>query len=1050
MAAMILQLLYLFIIDGLFLGLLLGGIVLPLALAKRATYAVLKRNFLGYFSNPSGYVFLCLFVCLTSIGAFFRHGFFSSNLANLDQLNGVLPWIMLIFIPTITMSIWADERRQGTDELLLTLPAADFDIVVGKYLAAASIFTVSLIFSQLSSYAVLVSLTLGDMDAGLIFTTYLGYWFMGLAMLAVGMVASFLTSNLTVGFILGAAMNAPLVLAQTADLAIARASLASSVSRWSLAAQFDDFGRGVISIASTTYFLLVAALGVYLSIVLIGRRHWFNSSEGQSRWRVLGYAGVSIVSGIALAAMLMYQWRNESSSAGNDASSRIIVAVLWGVLGGVAIGVASVSLVSVVMGFLRPDWVRRNMFDQYVVRAMSLGALVVGVSYFLSNYDFARFDMTRGQVSSLSPKTMELVRDLKYQHPIVIDAYLSAEMPERYAKTKYDLLSLLKEFQSLAGAGIQVNIHDNLERASEEAREAEAQYGIVPRPVTLLSRGSIREEQLILGVGFRCGLEKVSVPFLDYGVPVEYELVRSLTTVAQGERSSRKKVFVVNTDAQMMGGFTMNMMSPQQIPEQALIGELRKQYTVESLDLTEPLSLEKVKPGDVMLVVQPSSLGPQQMANLVDAVKKGVPAAIFEDPAPAVLGHVPGTGEPKRPSGFGAPPQPKGDIRTLWRSIGVMALGDTGSAGEPTVDLVWQSYNPYKQLALEGISPELVFVRQTQPTTPAGQPAFNPEEPVVSTLEEVLLPFPGGVIRADGVEGIEFTELVRTGDEAAGRVGVREWTQARTDRDQLAAVRGSPTGKQYVLAAQLTGKQPAEPEKQEDPKADDAEANIAPRSLNVIYVADIDCLHSQFVDMRARPENELFGDVKFNFDNVSFVLNVIDHLGGDDRFLAIRTRKFSHPTLRAVERETERSRAEMEQEIAAFRADYKKRADEADQAREESLKKFRDELEKLKARQERGEEVDYNRLRAIMEELEIQTRVQTQISENTKRSLEQETERKIEKIQLANELQIYRIQNWFKAWAILLPPIPPLLLGLVVFARRRILEREGISKTRMR
>jgi ABC-2 type transport system permease protein len=1049
MGAMILQLLYLFLIDGLFLALLLGVVVVPLALGKRATYAVLKRNFLGYFSNPTGYVFLCLFVVLTSLGAFFDHRFFSSNLANLEQLNRVIPWIMLIFIPTITMSIWADERRQGTDELLLTLPAGDFDIVVGKYLAAAAIFTVSLIFSQLSSYAVLVSLTLGDMDTGLIFTTYLGYWFMGLSMLAIGMVASFLTSNLTVGFILGALLNAPLVLAKTADLVIARANLASTVSRWSLAAQFDDFGRGVISLASGTYFLLIAALGIYLSIVLIGRRHWFNSSEGQTRWRVLGYAIVSLVAGVSIAAIVLNQSSDTASAGFTDTSSHMMVAALWGTLGGVAIGLASVSLVSVVIGFLRPDWVRRNMFDQYVVRAMSLAALVFGVSYFLANYDFARADMTRGQVSSLSRQTRDLVGNLDNKYPIVIDAYLSADMPERYAKTKYDLLSLLKEFKALAGAGIQVNIHDNLERASEEAREADAQYGIVPQGVTHLSRGAIRNEQVILGVGFRCGLEKVSVPFLDYGVPVEYELVRSLTTVAQGERTRRKKIFVVNTDAQLTGGFTVNMMSPQQIPEQAIIGELRKQYTVESLDLTEPLSLDKVKSGDVMLVVQPSSLGPQQMANLVNAVKQGVPAAIFEDPLPVVFGYVPGTAEPKRQSGFGAPPQPKGDIRTLWKAIGVSALGDIGGVGEPRVNVVWQNYMPYKNLDL-GFGPELVFVRKEQPND-EGKPAFNPEQDVVKTLEEVLFPFPGGVVRADGGDDVEFVELVRTGDREAGFVSVRQLLDNRMNPAEMDALRGKPTGKQYVLAAQVKGKKPAA-DKSEDAKSDGEkkEAATEQRPLNVIYVADIDCLHSEFVGIRARPENEMFGNVKFNFDNVSFVLNAIDHLAGEDRFLAIRTRKFSHPTLRAVEMQTEDARAYMEQERARFRQEYKDKAAEADKARDEALKKFQDELAKLQDQQRKGEQVDYNRLRSLIEELEIQTRVQTQKSDNIKRSLEQEMQQKINQIELTNELQVQRIQNWFKAWAILLPPIPPLLLGLVVFARRRIREREGISKTRMR
>ena len=258
-----------------------GSVVTPLAQFKRAAFAVLKRNFVGYFANPTGYVFLCLFVFLTSAAAFWPHDFFIANLANLDQLNKYMPLILLVFVPAITMSLWADERRQGTDELLLTLPAADFDIVIGKYLAAAAIFTVSLCSRRFGTigcscrWRATRRSDIVDIDTGLFFVTYLGYWLMGLSMLAIGMVASFLTPNLTVSFILGALFNAIPVMTYYADVLIpASVDGPADFAVELCGSQFDDFGRGVISLSSTAFFVLIILLGIYLSMVLIGKRHW--------------------------------------------------------------------------------------------------------------------------------------------------------------------------------------------------------------------------------------------------------------------------------------------------------------------------------------------------------------------------------------------------------------------------------------------------------------------------------------------------------------------------------------------------------------------------------------------------------------------------------------------------------------------------------------------------------------------------------------------------------------------------------------------------------
>ena len=211
-------------------------------------WAIFRRNFISYFSNPTGYVFICVFVLLSSMAAFWPNEFFNSNLANLDQLNRCLPYILLMFVPAITMSIWAEERRQGTDELLLTIPAADFDVVSGKYLAAVAIYTASLAFSLVSN------LMCCRWSAGPTWgcsgrTSATGS--SGVAMVPIGMVASFLTGNLTVGFVLGVLFNAPLAFAGLGrrDPARIRTWLRPSAVG-ALPASFAISRRGVVSLAS--------------------------------------------------------------------------------------------------------------------------------------------------------------------------------------------------------------------------------------------------------------------------------------------------------------------------------------------------------------------------------------------------------------------------------------------------------------------------------------------------------------------------------------------------------------------------------------------------------------------------------------------------------------------------------------------------------------------------------------------------------------------------------------------------------------------------------
>ena len=956
--------------------------IAPIAMYKKVAWAVLKRNFIGYFSNPTGYVFLCLFVLLTSVAAFWPHAFFTSNLANLEQLNIYLPYIMLVFIPAITMSVWSEERRQGTDELLLTLPADDFDIVMGKYLAAAAIFTASLVFSQLSNFVVLAWLTLGDLDIGLFFATYLGYWAVGLAMLAIGMVASFLTKNMTVGFILGAMFNAPLAFAAYGDVIAHKTSMARVVSFWSLSSQFDDFGRGVLSFSSLVYFGLLVSVGLYVSMVLIGTRHWSGGTRG--------------------------------------------------------------------------PW----MFLHYVARGAGLVVILIATTLFFNNFD-RRIDMSQGRISSLSPKTREIIRGLEPEHPIVIEAFIGAQVPEQYVQAKYSLISLLKEFDAMSSGKIKVRIHENLETFSEEAALAEQRFGITPVRVRTRSRGTFQDEDVLLAAAFSCGLEKVVVPFFDYGVPVEYELIRSIGTVAKGER---KKLGLLRTDARMNGGFTFTGGMPQQIPKQEIITELEKQYDVEEVDPSQPIEEGKY---DVLLAVQPSSLGPTEMSNFVEAVRNGQPTAIFEDPLPMIFGSVTGTGEPKQaPGGMfggGGPPPPKGDIQQLWQVIGIEPPGERGTGGF-SPDVAWQRYNPYPKLQrVEQITELWVFASKSAPGV---DDAFNPESAVTKGLTEVLFPAPGMILPAPESD-LKFKKLVATTQqlESAGRIRYQEARLSmRSNMNGPSSLPlGAGTGEQ-ILAAHIYGAEDESSDESDDndgSKDADADADMdadndadtdadeaIKKPINVIYVADIDLMASAFLRIRARPDED--EEINWQFENVNFLLNIIDELAGENNYVEIRMRRPFHATLRQIEEKVQAARNAEFAQKEAFEKKFQDQLKALDEEKEKAMQKYEDRKKELEDRINAGETVTMaDRVAQEQERVMREQRI-NQKQEVTRRQLQQDLSRQILQIRRESDLGILKTQNWYKFWAFFIPPIPPLLVCLVVFVQRRLREREGVTKSRLR
>jgi ABC-2 type transport system permease protein len=642
--------------------------------------------------------------------------------------------------------------------------------------------------------------------------------------------------------------------------------------------------------------------------------------------------------------------------------------------------------------------------------------------------------MTEGQVSSLSPTTKQLIRDLNAERPIVVDAYISDNIPEQYSRTRYELINLLKEFRTEAGRKgktFDVRLHDGIELFSDEAKEAEDRFGIQPVTRPVRERGTFRNEEVLFGAAIRSGLNKVIIPFFEYGIPVEYELVRSINTVAQPQR---KKLGVVRTDAQLMGGFTFSGMSPQQIAKNPLITELEKQYEVQEVDLSGPVALGQF---DALLAVQPSSLSPEQLSYFIESVRAGVPTAIFEDPYPFGM-TAPGTGEPKQaPGGMfgGGAPQPKGDIRLLWDLLELDVPGRPAMTGGINPDLVWQAYNPYPKLRAMGTNDLWLFIREEV----AGDfEKLAEENEVTSGLSEVLLLYSGALLPKEKAS-LKHVPLLKTGIQA-GLISNDDVQANSRDPNGLVKAQGKPIGPQTVAMA-IEG-QPAAA-----PTVDGQPAPPPAGKIRAIYVADSDLMMPVFMQIRSAPNQ--FEEIDFRFENVTFLLNVVDSLAGEHEYIEVRKHQPNFPTLKLIEEVESIARDREDIEREKFNRDYDEAIRTFDENRTKEVKKVQEALEDLQKKGGKSSQ-DFALLQQKQTELLLKEKQLDRQREVRSAKLSRDRDREINRIRTATEREVTRYQNLVKFAAVTLPCIPPLLIGLVVFANRRLKERETISNARLK
>ena len=238
-----------------------------------ATVNVLRRELGAYFTTPIGYVIIAFFLLLTCW--FYVDDLFLRGTAEMRQYFDLMPLFLLIFVPAISMRLWAEERKLGTMEVLMTLPIKTWQAVLGKYLASLLFLVIMLALSGHLPIA-LKTVLHGNPDIGQVIAGYAGAIVLGMIYLSIGAFASSLTTDQIVAFIIGISisfvfflMGQPGVLAGIRDWSTTAAEL---VERFGVGYHFQSITRGVMDTRDLVYAFSVTGLVLLLNVQVIERR----------------------------------------------------------------------------------------------------------------------------------------------------------------------------------------------------------------------------------------------------------------------------------------------------------------------------------------------------------------------------------------------------------------------------------------------------------------------------------------------------------------------------------------------------------------------------------------------------------------------------------------------------------------------------------------------------------------------------------------------------------------------------------------------------------
>ncbi len=235
------------------------------------TFVIFRRELAAYFSTPLAYVFIVIFLALSGAFTFYIGGFFERGSSDLDAFFQYHPWLYLFLIPAVAMRLWAEERKTGTVELLMTLPVSTTQVVLGKFLAAWCFIGIALLLT----FPIWITVNyLGNPDNGVVVASYVGSFLMSGAFLAIGACISALTKNQVIAFILSAVVCF-LFLMSGLDLVLnffqgwLPRFLVDAVAGMSFLTHFSAITKGVIDLRDVVYFGSLIGVCLFANVVAV-------------------------------------------------------------------------------------------------------------------------------------------------------------------------------------------------------------------------------------------------------------------------------------------------------------------------------------------------------------------------------------------------------------------------------------------------------------------------------------------------------------------------------------------------------------------------------------------------------------------------------------------------------------------------------------------------------------------------------------------------------------------------------------------------------------